>query len=51
MMMVGGGGGGRAHSESFTISNFHVFILLLGGGVQLNVLNSLDIIKNERHQV
>ena len=52
----GGGGGGAAHSDSFSISNFHVFILFQGGGrVQLgggsftpNVLNSLDIIKKTK---
>ena len=52
MMMVVVGGG--AHSDSFSIPNFHVFILLLGGGGPAggegssftpNVLNSLDIIK------
>ena len=42
------------HSDSFSISNFHGFILLLGGGVQLRGvqlyahLNSLDIIKKTK---
>ena len=55
MVMVGVGGG--AHSDSFIISNFHVFILLLGGegpaggrgsSFTPNVLNSLDIIKKTK---
>ena len=52
-----GGGGGGAHSDSFSISNVHVFILLLGGegpaggrgsSFTPNVLNSLDIIKKRK---
>ena len=38
-------GGGGAHSDSFSISNFHVFILLLGGGVQLYA----QCVKQPRH--
>ena len=58
MMMHGGGGGGGggAHSDSFSISNFHVLILFLGergsswggGSFTPNVLNSLDIIQKTR---
>ena len=49
-MMVGRG----AHSDSFSISNFHVVISLLGGGGPAGGRgpalrpNSLDIIKNKK---